>query len=151
MGINFSNLSIPKSSKQITDPIELFQSLKVNYSSINDLWLAQGDALREWHSKRTNDDTAIVLNTGAGKTLVGLLLPPSPSANPDFETVVIELSEFKAIAERLRAALKDICTKALPVTLPQAIFEIFKERNLLWCDLYEQIDKSKLWNLSQSK
>lgn len=78
---------------------------------------------------------------------VGLLLPASPSANPDPETMVIELSEFRVIAERLRAALEDICTKALPVTLPQAIFDIFQERNLLWCDLYEQVNKSRLRNL----
>ena len=95
---------------------------------------------------RDNSESSVIHSA-----FVGLLLPPSPSANPDSETVVIELSEFKAIAERLRAALEDICTKALPVTLPQAIFDIFKERNLLWCDLYEQINKSKLRNLSQSK
>ena len=98
MGINFSNLSIPKSSKQITDPIELFQSLKVNDSSINDLWLAQGDALREWHSKRTNDDTAIVLNTGAGKTLVGLLAAQS-IVNETNEHVLYVCSSIQLIEQ----------------------------------------------------
>ena len=79
---------------------------------------------------------------------VGLSLPPSPSANPDSETMVIELSEFRAIAERLRAALEDICTQALPITLPQTIFDVFKERKLLWSDLYEQVNKSRLRDLS---
>jgi tetratricopeptide (TPR) repeat protein len=91
---------------------------------------------------RDNSESSVIHSA-----FVGLLLSPSSSANPDFETMVIELSEFKAIAERLRAALEDICTKALPVTLPQAIFDIFQERNLLWCDLYEQINKSRLRNL----
>ena len=81
---------------------------------------------------------------------VGLLLPPSPSANPDSETMVIELSEFKAIAERLRAALEDICTQALPITLPQKVFEVFKKRDLLWPDLYEQVNKSRLRDLNLS-
>ena len=44
---------------------------------INDLWLAQGDALREWHENRRERDIGIVLNTGAGKTLVGLLAAQS--------------------------------------------------------------------------
>lgn len=79
---------------------------------------------------------------------VGLLLPPSPSANPDKKTMVIELSEFKAITERLKAALEDICTQALPTTLPQTVFNVFKERNLLWPDLYEQVNKSRLRDLS---
>jgi superfamily II DNA or RNA helicase len=41
------------------------------------LWLAQGDALREWHDARSERDIAVVLNTGAGKTLVGLLIAQS--------------------------------------------------------------------------
>ncbi len=41
------------------------------------LWLAQGDALRDWHEHRTDKDVAVVLKTGAGKTLVGLLIAQS--------------------------------------------------------------------------
>ncbi len=37
-------------------------------------WLAQGDALRDWHEHRDLTDVGVVLNTGAGKTLVGLLI-----------------------------------------------------------------------------
>lgn len=77
MPINFSQISTSSSEKKIVDPIALFQSLKVIDPNINDLFLAQGDALREWNSKRDNEDIAIALNTGAGKTLVGLLAAQS--------------------------------------------------------------------------
>ncbi len=73
MPIDFSKISKPKDSKRIIEPIELFQSLRVTDPAINDMWLAQGDALRTWHENRAEADIAIVLNTGAGKTLVGLL------------------------------------------------------------------------------
>lgn len=67
----------PEPSGQ-TDPIELFNhEIKLNSPSINDLWFGQGDALRKWHEKRDYRDIAIVLNTGAGKTLVGLLAAQS--------------------------------------------------------------------------
>jgi tetratricopeptide (TPR) repeat protein len=79
---------------------------------------------------------------------VGPLLPPSQSANPDSEIMVIELSEFKTIAERLRAALQDICTQALPTALPQVVFDVFKQRDLLWPELYERINKYKLRNIT---
>lgn len=46
-------------------------------TNINDLWLGQGDALREWNEHRHKNDIAIVLNTGAGKTLIGLLIAQS--------------------------------------------------------------------------
>lgn len=77
MPIDFSRISRPKDSKRIVEPIELFQSLRVSDPAINDMWLAQGDALRNWHVNRAQSDIAIVLNTGAGKTLVGLLAAQS--------------------------------------------------------------------------
>lgn len=77
MGFSFEDVKAPQPNSKRTDPIELFQELNVRDSAINDLWLAQGDALREWHKSRRNGDVAIVLNTGAGKTLVGLLIAQS--------------------------------------------------------------------------
>src|SRR5437870_5491426 len=77
MPIDFSKLSPVRSSKRPVYPVELFQSVKVKDHAINDLWLAQGDALRLWNANRNNMDVAIVLNTGAGKTLVGLLAAQS--------------------------------------------------------------------------
>ncbi len=75
MPINFNQIKLPKIHKQTVEPIELFHSLK--RTEINDLWLAQGQALQEWHEHRTQRDVAIMLNTGAGKTLVGLLVAQS--------------------------------------------------------------------------
>ncbi len=77
MAIDFSKISAKKKESLPVDPVELFQKLKVSDPNINDLWLAQGDALREWHSNRNQPDVGIVLNTGAGKTLVGLLIAQS--------------------------------------------------------------------------
>jgi len=77
MPIDFSKLKAPPKEERPIDPIALFQRLRVSDASINDLWLAQGDALREWHKKRDEKDVAISLNTGAGKTLVGLLIGQS--------------------------------------------------------------------------
>ena len=76
--IDFSKLAPSSGSTPgDVDPIKLFHSLTVADSNINDLWLAQGDALREWHANRAEGDVAVVLNTGAGKTLVGLLMAQS--------------------------------------------------------------------------
>jgi superfamily II DNA or RNA helicase len=77
MPINFGNITPPRGGKRPTDPIEIFRASRVTDKAINDLWLAQGDALRQWDKDRATADIAIVLNTGAGKTLVGLLAAQS--------------------------------------------------------------------------
>lgn len=77
MPINLSKINPASVADRPIDPIEIFQSCKVSDESINDLWLAQGDALREYHRHRQDSDINIALNTGAGKTLVGLLIAKS--------------------------------------------------------------------------
>lgn len=77
MAFDFSKIKPKREEKGVVDPIEIFQKLKVSDPNINDLWLAQGDALRQWHSNRSKGDVGIVLNTGAGKTFVGLLIAQS--------------------------------------------------------------------------
>ncbi len=60
------------------DPVDLFRTLKIRAGSpIKELWAPQSDALREWHSHRSLEDTLVQLNTGAGKTLIGLLAAQS--------------------------------------------------------------------------
>lgn len=58
-------------------PIDLFESLSIRSSDVKDLWRPQADALREWHDHRTESDVLFKLNTGAGKTLIGLLAAQS--------------------------------------------------------------------------
>jgi hypothetical protein len=77
MSFDFSKLKPQAKEQRVTDPIALFQRLRVTDISINDLWLAQGDALRGWNNSRKEADVSISLNTGAGKTLVGLLIGQS--------------------------------------------------------------------------
>lgn len=75
--MDFSKISAKKREQPPIDPIEIFHKAKISDPNINDLWLAQGDALREWHASRDEADIGVVLNTGAGKTLVGLLIAQS--------------------------------------------------------------------------
>jgi hypothetical protein len=56
-------------------PEALFRELRPRDSSVRDLLLRQGDALRAYHDlDSAASDVAIELPTGAGKTLVGLLV-----------------------------------------------------------------------------
>lgn len=77
MSFDFKSIEPSSPDDRPVDPIEIFHSLRVKDPSVNDLWFAQGQALEEWHADRGESDIAISLNTGAGKTLVGLLLAQS--------------------------------------------------------------------------
>lgn len=77
MTLNFNNLSRPKSGTASTDPFEIFSKTPNLPNVPNDLWKGQAEALSRWHANRTSEDNVILLNTGAGKSIVGVLMAQS--------------------------------------------------------------------------
>ena len=75
--MDFSALGVPKSSKAHTDPFKIFASLPRVHGAPNDLWRGQAEALANWNKFRDENDVHVSLNTGAGKTIVGLLIARS--------------------------------------------------------------------------
>ncbi|WP_434725358.1 DEAD/DEAH box helicase family protein [Mesorhizobium sp. RIZ17] len=75
--VDFSKLSRPKGLAAPTDPIEIFKKTPNLGDAPNDLWKGQAEALTQWHSHREASDNVIILNTGAGKSIVGVLIAQS--------------------------------------------------------------------------
>lgn len=74
--VDFTKLRPPKPQATPTDPLQIFKRLP-KPPHINDLWESQSKALTQWNSRRKENDLVIKLNTGGGKTLVGLLIAQS--------------------------------------------------------------------------
>ena len=85
--MDFSKLGSTKPPKAPIDPIRIFESLPSLAGTLNDLWRGQDKALNGWNEKRDKSDILICLNTGAGKTIVGLLIAQS-LVNEGIENVV---------------------------------------------------------------
>ena len=103
MTINFPDIQVPHPQPRPTDPIKIFGESFVADDNINDLWLAQGDALRQWDKNRDLEDVAVVLNTGAGKTLVGLLIAQS-LVNETQQQVVYACSSIQLVQQTAEKA-----------------------------------------------
>lgn len=75
MALKKLKLSVSSSRKPI-DPLEVFNKLTLR-GSIENIWEPQAEALREWNKARNVSDAVIQMNTGGGKTLVGLVAAQS--------------------------------------------------------------------------
>lgn len=75
--MDFSKLGNSKKTRAPTDPIRIFETLPSLSGTFNDLWRGQDKALSDWHAARSRQDVLVSLNTGAGKTIVGLLIAQS--------------------------------------------------------------------------
>jgi hypothetical protein len=74
--VDFTKLRSERKQTAPTEPGAIFQRLP-KPPHINDLWDGQSKALTAWNDRRTENDFVIKLNTGGGKTLVGLLIAQS--------------------------------------------------------------------------
>ncbi len=75
MALKKIKLSIAQGKKAV-DPLEIFKKLTLR-GSIENIWEPQGEALKIWQKKRSDPDVVVQMNTGGGKTLVGLLIAQS--------------------------------------------------------------------------
>jgi hypothetical protein len=75
--VDFGKFRRPPAGGAPLDPIEIFKSSPNLGNAPNDLWEGQAQALKSWHVKREAYDSLIVLNTGAGKSIVGILIAQS--------------------------------------------------------------------------
>jgi hypothetical protein len=75
--MDLSKLPIKPSKRNLaTSPRDIFKSLTLR-GSVQNIWEPQADALSAWEKKRGASDVVIQMNTGGGKTLVGLLVAQS--------------------------------------------------------------------------
>ena len=70
--VDFSKLKL-KNVPPPCHPKELFAALNERSSQFDYLRDVQGQVLDTWYARRTNRDVVIKMNTGTGKTVVGLL------------------------------------------------------------------------------
>jgi hypothetical protein len=101
--MDFNTLKPPSPAGKPTDPEEIFRQLPRGKGAINDLWRGQTDVLRAWHKRRKDYDLLISLNTGAGKTIVGLLIAQS-LVNEGVENVVFACGTIDLVLQTAREA-----------------------------------------------
>ena len=74
--IDFGNFRKIDQKSRPTDPREIFKRRPSGEGAANDLWQGQAEALGSWFNG-AQQETLILLNTGAGKTIIGLLIAQS--------------------------------------------------------------------------
>ena len=105
MSFDFSKMGGAGKKDVPIDPIRIFETLPSLDGTPNDLWRGQAKALSEWHEHRKKLDVLVSLNTGAGKTIAGLLIAQS-LVNEGLENVVYVCSTIDLVNQTAKEAEK---------------------------------------------
>ncbi|NEU13078.1 DEAD/DEAH box helicase family protein [Methylobacterium sp. BTF04] len=103
--MDFSTLGGISKQPRPLDPIEIFERLPNLPTTPNDIWRGQTEALQEWHKSRKCGDILIALNTGAGKTLAGLLIAQI-LVNEGLDNIIYVCSTKDLVEQTSREARK---------------------------------------------
>lgn len=106
MNIDFTKLGKGNPADDVLPPRDIFSVLPEKDKRYQYLRDVQGEVLNEWFENKDNVDTVIKMNTGSGKTVVGLLIAksclnqrygPAVYVSPDPYLVKQVLAEAEAL------------------------------------------------------
>ena len=101
---DFGNFRKPDQRTRPTDPREIWKRRPAGEGAANDLWQGQAEALGKWFEDQ-KDESLILLNTGAGKTIIGLLIAQS-YVHQGLRNVVYACSTSDLVRQTAREATK---------------------------------------------
>lgn len=114
MGVDFNQLSRGSPADRATEPRRIFAALpskNPKYSYPRDV---QSEVWDQWHARRNEPDLVIKMNTGGGKTLVGLLQLKSSLNEGLGPAAYVVPDNYLAEQVRKEAAALGIATTADP-------------------------------------
>ncbi|WP_432254385.1 DEAD/DEAH box helicase [Limimaricola sp. AA108-03] len=122
---DFNSLSRPAIGPKPIDPIEVFRTASSLENTPNDLWRGQSQALEKWHTVRAKKDVLVSLHTGAGKSLVGIIMAQS-LVNEGIQNVVYACATNDLVQQtenECRTKLGFECTTRMGGSFSNELFE----------------------------
>ena len=120
--VDFNKMRQTRSQPKPIDPRDIFLRLP-KPPGIDDLWNSQAEALKQWFERRNQRDIVIKLNTGGGKTLVGLLI--AQSIMNEFQGPVLYLCPTTQLQEQILSKAKEYGVQAAPYVRGADLDEAF--------------------------
>jgi superfamily II DNA or RNA helicase len=74
MALDFSKLSNKSVADTATEPRRIFTALPGRDAKYSRPWDVQSQVWDSWHDRRNESDLLVKMNTGGGKTVVGLIM-----------------------------------------------------------------------------
>lgn len=144
--IDFSKLGAGSTVDTITNPRELFSALPHKDSKYQYPRDVQADVLKQWNDKRTDENIVIKMNTGSGKTVVGLLILKSQLNDNKGPAVYIVPDNY--LVEQV---LKEAKSLGLNATNDASSVQFMRGKEILVCNMFKLINGKSVFGVGEQK
>jgi replicative superfamily II helicase len=134
--VDFKKLREAKAKPKPKRPRDIFNALP-KPPGINDLYASQAEVLDGWYNRRTEKDLVVKLQTGGGKTLVGVLI--AQSVMNETGEPVIYLAPTKQLVDQALAKSREYGIPALPYTKGRPLPAEFHDGKSVLVGAYETL------------
>ena len=145
MSIDFSRLSSISPSSEATEPRRIFAALprkSTKYAYPRDV---QAEVWEQWHQRRNEPDLLIKMNTGSGKTVVGLLILQSSLNEGAGPCVYVAADNY--LLEQVRQDAEEL---GLSVTDDVTSSQFRSGRSILVANIYKLVNGKSVFGTSST-
>ena len=144
--IDFDRLGLENTIDNIINPRDLFAALPSKDQKYQYPRDVQTQVWNKWFEKRNEGDIIIKMNTGGGKTVVGLIILKS-SLNENIGPAVYVVPDNFLVDQ----VIKEANSLGIPVTTDEKSFEFISGRSILVCNIHKLINGRSVFGVAQRK
>jgi len=144
--IDFTKLGVGSTIDTITNPRELFSALPHKDSKYQYPRDVQADVLKQWNDKRNDENIVIKMNTGSGKTVIGLLILKS-QLNANKGPAVYVVPDNYLVDQ----VLKEAKSLGIKVTNDSSSIQFMRGKEILVCNIFKLINGKSVFGVGEQK
>lgn len=144
MPLDFEKLASGGSVDTVLSPGEIFRALPAKDSKFEYPRDVQAEVLDQWFERRNENDIVIKMNTGSGKTLVGLLLLKSRLNEGQYPVFYVAPDTYLA-----RQVLKEAKDLGIAATDDPRAIEVLKGQAICVINIYKLVNGKSIFGVGQ--
>jgi tetratricopeptide (TPR) repeat protein len=144
--IDFSQLKTANTIDTLTNPRDLFSSLPhkdTKYQYPRDV---QGHVWQKWHNKRDDKNIILKMNTGSGKTVVGLLILKSSLNEKKVPAVYVVPDKFL-----VKQVINEAKSLGIAVTTDENSTNFRRGKEILVCNIHKLVNGKSVFGIDEKK
>ena len=144
--IDFNKLNTENTIDTLINPRDLFSALPHKDSRYQYPRDVQSQVLARWHEKRDDKNIVLKMNTGSGKTVVGLLILKSSLNEKKAPAVYVVPDNFLAQQVEEEAKLLGI-----PTTTNEKSVNFIRGKEILICNMHKLVNGRSVFGVNEKK